>query len=62
MDEPTNIASRRTGMIEAGVLFGIAIDAIRSIKVDHECDLPLLLKTNNSILNPCLVPEMTLGR
>jgi hypothetical protein len=49
-------------MIEAGVLFGIAIDAIRSIKVDHECDLPLLLKTNNSILNPCLVPEMTLGR
>jgi len=34
MDEPSNIANRPTRMIEAGVLFGIAIDAIRSIKAD----------------------------
>lgn len=31
MDEPSNIASRSTRMIEAGVLFSVAIDAIRSI-------------------------------
>jgi hypothetical protein len=34
MNEPSDLASRPTRMIEAGVLFGIAIDAIRSIKAD----------------------------
>jgi hypothetical protein len=34
MNEPSDLASRPTRIIEAGVLFGIAIDAIRSIKAD----------------------------
>jgi hypothetical protein len=33
MDEPSDLASRPTRMPEAGVFFGIAIDAIRNIKV-----------------------------
>ena len=33
MNDPTDIANRPTRMLEAGVLFGIAIDAIREIKV-----------------------------
>jgi hypothetical protein len=34
MNDTADLASRPTRMIEAGVLFGIAIDAIRAIKVD----------------------------
>jgi hypothetical protein len=33
MDEPSDLASRPTRMLEAGVFLGIAIDAIRNIKV-----------------------------